>query len=119
MSKKSRLVDLILCWFLGVFGAHKFYEGKIGMGILYIFTLGLFGIGCIVDFIKIAIGSSKDCDGLVISAWMDDDSNTVAKGVNDYAEGKSVDTLLKYKDLLDKGIITQEEFDNKKSEIMK
>ncbi|MEG0978120.1 MAG: NINE protein [Bacilli bacterium] len=117
MSKKSRLVDLLLCWFLGVFGAHKFYEGKIGMGILYIFTLGLFGIGCIVDFIKIAIGSSKDCDGLVISAWTDEDSTRPSTEKS--AEEKGVDTLLKYKDLLDKGVITQEEFNKKKSELMK
>ena len=42
-----------LCLFLGIFGVHKFYEGKIGMGILYICTLGLFGIGWIVDLIII------------------------------------------------------------------
>ncbi|MBQ1259000.1 MAG: TM2 domain-containing protein [Clostridia bacterium] len=34
-------------------GGHKFYEGKIGMGILYIFTFGLFGIGLLVDLIVI------------------------------------------------------------------
>ncbi|MCL1803280.1 MAG: NINE protein [Eubacteriaceae bacterium] len=38
-----------------VFG-HKFYEEKIGMGILYIFTGGLFGIGWLIDLIKIATG---------------------------------------------------------------
>lgn len=50
---KSKWVALILCVLLGFFGAHKFYEGKAGMGILYIFTAGLFGIGVIVDFITI------------------------------------------------------------------
>jgi TM2 domain-containing membrane protein YozV len=34
-------------------GAHKFYEGKTGMGILYILTGGLFYIGVIVDFIAL------------------------------------------------------------------
>ena len=33
----------------------KFYEGKAGIGILYIFTFGLFGIGVIVDFITILL----------------------------------------------------------------
>lgn len=47
-------VALLLCIFLGYFGAHKFYEGKGGMGILYLLTLGLFGIGWIVDIIIIA-----------------------------------------------------------------
>lgn len=48
---KNKWVALALCFLLGYFGAHKFYEGKIGMGVLYIFTFGLFGIGVIVDLI--------------------------------------------------------------------
>ena len=42
---KNKWVSFLLCVFLGYFGAHKFYEGKIGMGILYLFTFGLFGRG--------------------------------------------------------------------------
>ena len=49
----SKPVALILCLFAGYLGAHKFYEGKIGLGILYLFTLGLFFIGVIVDFFVI------------------------------------------------------------------
>lgn len=41
----------ILCLFLGFLGVHKFYENKIGMGILYLLTGGLFGIGWLVDII--------------------------------------------------------------------
>jgi len=48
---KDKWIALVLCLFLGYLGAHKFYEGKIGVGILYILTVGLFGIGIIVDFI--------------------------------------------------------------------
>ncbi len=55
----DKWVAFILCWFLGVIGIHKFYEGKIGMGILYIFTLGLFGIGVIVDLIVILCKPNK------------------------------------------------------------
>lgn len=40
----------ILLTFLGVFGVHRFYLGKWGTGILYLLTLGLFGIGLIYDF---------------------------------------------------------------------
>lgn len=47
------LVKLLLCIFLGHFGVHKFMEGKVFMGILYIFTYGLFGIGIICDIISI------------------------------------------------------------------
>ena len=49
--QKNKWVAFFLCLFLGFFGAHKFYEGKAGMGILYIFTGGLFGIGWLIDTI--------------------------------------------------------------------
>lgn len=52
MSKK---VDLILCLSLGYLGIHKFYEKKIGIGILYLFTVGLFAIGWIYDCMKLGI----------------------------------------------------------------
>lgn len=48
---KNKWVALLLCFFLGAIGAHKFYEGKIGMGVIYLFTLGLLGIGVFIDFI--------------------------------------------------------------------
>lgn len=47
---KNKWVALILCFFLGFLGAHKFYEEKVGMGILYLLTGGLFLIGVVVDF---------------------------------------------------------------------
>lgn len=50
---KNKWVSLILCIFLGVFGAHKFYEGKVGMGILYLLTFGICGIGVLIDFFVI------------------------------------------------------------------
>lgn len=49
----NKWVALLLCVFLGCIGGHKFYEGKVGMGILYLFTMGLFGIGVCIDFIVI------------------------------------------------------------------
>ena len=49
----NKWVAFLLCFFLGEFGAHKFYEGKVGMGILYLFTAGLFGIGWLIDWIMI------------------------------------------------------------------
>lgn len=50
---KNKIVAILLCLLLGVFGGHKFYEGKTGMGILYLFTGGLLLIGVIVDFIAL------------------------------------------------------------------
>lgn len=62
-SDKKKWVAFWLCFFLGFVGAHRFYVGKIGSGILYIFTCGLFGIGLIVDLIKILCGSFRDNTG--------------------------------------------------------
>lgn len=50
---RNKWVALLLCIFLGYLGAHKFYEGKAGTGILYIFTVGLFGIGWFIDCINL------------------------------------------------------------------
>ena len=49
LPPKSVGVAYVLLVFLGVLGIHRFYLGKIGTGILYLLTLGLFGIGIIVD----------------------------------------------------------------------
>lgn len=46
---KNKWVSLLLCLFLGVIGAHKFYERRILLGIFYIFTGGLLGIGVMID----------------------------------------------------------------------
>ena len=50
---RNKWVAFLLCLLLGFLGAHKFYEGKTGMGILYIFTVGLFGIGWLIDCISL------------------------------------------------------------------
>lgn len=46
---RSKTVAYILWFFFGWIGAHKFYVGKPGMGIVYFFTLGLFGFGLLID----------------------------------------------------------------------
>ena len=53
MRKRNKWVAFLLCFFLGFVGAHKFYEGKAGMGIVYILTVGLFGIGWFIDCISL------------------------------------------------------------------
>ncbi len=65
-SDKGFVPTLLLCFFLGVFGVHRFYVGKIGTGILCLFTFGGLGIWSLIDFVRIAVGSFKDSQGLVI-----------------------------------------------------
>ncbi len=50
-KQKNKWIALLLCIFT-VCG-HKFYEGKIGMGIVYLVTGGLLGIGWVIDIIAL------------------------------------------------------------------
>lgn len=65
-SPKSRMAALLICFFFGVFGIHYFYVGKMGMGFLYLITVGFFGIGWMIDIIRIACGTFTDRDGLYL-----------------------------------------------------
>ncbi|MBQ4639309.1 MAG: TM2 domain-containing protein [Clostridia bacterium] len=65
-SPKSRVILLVLYFVLGYVGAHKFYSGRIGMGVLYAVTGGIFGIGLFVDFFSILFGTPRDSRGLPI-----------------------------------------------------
>lgn len=69
ISPKSRLAAALLAWFLGIFGIHRFYVGKVGTGILMIVTLGGLGIWALIDFIVILVGSFKDKEGRLLINW--------------------------------------------------
>lgn len=71
VSPKSRLVAILLCYVAGCFGVHRFYVGRVGSGVAMIFTIGGLGIWALVDLIMIACGEFKDCDGLKIKTWVD------------------------------------------------
>jgi len=62
-SDKRMVPALLLCFFLGFLGVHRFYVGKVGTGILMLVTAGGVGIWVIVDFVMICVGSFKDKEG--------------------------------------------------------
>jgi TM2 domain-containing membrane protein YozV len=85
ISPKSRLATTLLAWFLGYFGAHRFYIGKTGTAIVML-VLGIVGIPlcfvfvgipivigvavwALIDFIFAVAGKMTDSQGLLIEKW--------------------------------------------------
>jgi len=68
-SGKNRTITLLLCVFFGFFGFHRFYVGKFGTGFLYLFTLGFFWLGWLLDIFVILTGNFGDNFGNPIVEW--------------------------------------------------
>ena len=86
VSTKNRFTALMLCWFLGLFGVHRLYAGKLGSGflqmygtigsILLMFLCAPIGYMCMItmvalvanDFAFLAFGQFKDCYGKYMSS---------------------------------------------------
>jgi hypothetical protein len=68
-SSSNGLVTLILCIFFGVIGAHRFYVGKTGTGILQFFTAGGYLIWTFIDLVHILTGKFTDSEGNVIRVF--------------------------------------------------
>ena len=62
-SDKSKGMAFVLCLFFGYFGVHYFYVRRTTMGLIYLFTVGVFGLGWLYDIVRIAAGSFTDADG--------------------------------------------------------
>ena len=65
-EQKSKMAAGLLGIFLGGLGVHRFYVGKVGTGLLYLFTGSLCGIGYLYDLIKIITGTFTDGNGFPI-----------------------------------------------------
>ena len=68
-SDKSRGVATALAALLGPFGAHRFYVGKTGSGVLMAATLGGVGLWWLYDLIVVAAGDFRDVQGRRVSRW--------------------------------------------------
>jgi hypothetical protein len=66
-SSKNVFTAILLCIFFGVFGAHRFYVGKIGTGVIQLLTLGGFAIWAPIDLTMLILGKFTDKAGRVLS----------------------------------------------------
>jgi len=80
LSGKSRLATFLFCIALGPFGAHRFYVGKTGTGVIWLLTLGACGVGYIFDTIMILLGLFKDKEGAIVRIWLDEQIAAVQPG---------------------------------------
>jgi serine/threonine protein kinase len=87
-APRARIPALVLSLFplllMPLCGLHRFYVGKVYSGTLYLLTLGLFGVGQLIDVILIALGEFRDAEGRLLTAWRSspDESSTVGEQVN-------------------------------------
>ncbi len=68
-SSRKILPALLLCFFFGIFGTHRFYVGKFGTGILQMLTLGGLMLWVVIDLAIIITGHFSDADGAPVNQW--------------------------------------------------
>ncbi|MBG6111808.1 TM2 domain-containing membrane protein YozV [Flavobacterium sp. CG_9.10] len=141
-STKSSSVAYLL-WFLsffGVLGFHRFYLGKIGTGLLWLFTGGIFGFGAFIDLFTLGnqvaqYNTNEELKTLrsatLSNAQQINKSKSITENVSNspYIETENktlniephqekIENLQNLKSLLDDGILTQEEFEKQKRKIL-
>ena len=110
-SDKDFITTLLICVFLGGLGLHRFFVEKNDTGILMLVTLGGLGIWWIIDIFMIVTGSFEDSEGRVIAYQ--------PAGTANREPAKDIPAEIeKFAELKDKGIITDEEFKQKKQELL-
>lgn len=69
VSDRLILPALVLCFFFGWLGGHRYYVGKVGTGLLMLCTVGGFGVWALIDFIVLVLGAFTDKAGRRLTRW--------------------------------------------------
>lgn len=93
VSEKSRAIALVLGGVLGPFGAHRYYVGKIGTGMLQTITIGGLGLWWLYDMILITFGSFRDRDGRRVKYWTEDEAFEKGGGSHHRLSEEAVEEL--------------------------
>lgn len=108
---KNKTTAILLCFFLGALGVHAFYLGKGLKGVIYLFTLGIFGIGALVDFVVLLFMSENDFNLKYNQTFGGNTAvnQTLQNNINIGQSETDLDKLKKMADLNKDGIISDEE----------
>lgn len=123
MATKNKLTAILLSIFTGGLGIDRFYLGYTGLGVVKLLTMGGFGIWALIDLIMICTGSLRPADG---SPWEEEvraQAAPVQSAQPAYQaalapESSNLDALEKLAKLHEQGILTDEEFSQKKAELL-
>ena len=121
MAHKNKLTAILLSIFTGGLGIDRFYLGYTGLGVAKLLTCGGLGIWALIDLIMICTGSLRPADG---SPWEEEVCVTQVRAVapvqpaavnNNAATLEALEKLAK---LHEQGILTDEEFQQKKKDLL-
>lgn len=108
---KVRTTTILWCFFLGAFGAHKFYLGQTAWGVLYLlfFWTGIPSIAAFIEFIILLLMSEEE-----FNRKFNGGASNPTASVKD-----STTALSDLKKLYDEGVITAEEYEEKRKKTLK
>ena len=121
MTPKNKLTAILLSIFTGGLGIDRFYLGYTGLGIAKLLTAGGLGIWSLIDLIMICTGSLRPADG---SPWEEEVRSKqyiMSQSVlqpEKTKERRALEALEKLAALHELGLLTDEEFAQKKNEFL-